>query len=226
MGMKKWIVPALFGIAVVALIILGIRAAGSNNNDAKPETSPTAITLSDSDKAGLKEGQITGQTNSPKVVVTEFGDFQCPACKQYEPTVEKIRSDYKDQVQLVFKHFPLYPTPHKNAQVSAYASEAAANQGKFWEMHDKLYDKQDDWAELGNPKDKFIGYAGDIGLDVDRFKRDYDSEAGKANINRDKDLGTKLQLKGTPSFFINGTLYEGKGGPEDILKQIDALVKQ
>ncbi len=225
--MKKWLIPVLFGIAIVALIILGVRAAGSESNDAKPQDSASpAAEMTDAQKTGLKEGQIFGQTNNPKVVLTEFADLQCPACKLYEPTLKTIREKYSDQVQIVFKHFPLAPTPHKNALVAAYASEAAANQGKFWDMHDKLYDAQDEWGEQADPKDKFVSYASAIGLNVDQFKKDYDGEAGKAGIERDKALGTSISLKGTPSFFINGVAFDTTGGGEELLKQIDALVQQ
>lgn len=225
--MKKWLIPVLFGIAIVALIILAVRAAGSESNDAKPQDSASpAAEMTDAQKTGLKEGQIFGQTNNPKVVLTEFADLQCPACKLYEPTLKTIREKYSDQVQVVFKHFPLAPTPHKNALVAAYASEAAANQGKFWEMHDKLYETQDEWGEQANPKDKFVSYASAIGLNVDQFKKDYDGEASKAGIERDKALGTSISLKGTPSFFINGVAFDTTGGGEELLKQIDALVQQ
>lgn len=225
--MKKWLIPVLFGIAIVALIVLAVRAAGSESNDAKPQDSASpAAEMTDAQKTGLKEGQIFGQTNNPKVVLTEFADLQCPACKLYEPTLKTIREKYSDQVQVVFKHFPLAPTPHKNALVAAYASEAAANQGKFWDMHDKLYETQDEWGEQANPKDKFVSYASAIGLNVDQFKKDYDGEAGKAGIERDKALGTSISLKGTPSFFINGVAFDTTGGGEELLKQIDALVQQ
>ena len=110
--MKKWLIPVLFGIAIVALIILAVRAAGSESNDAKPQdTASPAAEITDAQKTGLKEGQIFGQTNNPKVVLTEFADLQCPACKLYEPTLKTIREKYSDQVQVVFKHFPLAPTP-------------------------------------------------------------------------------------------------------------------
>lgn len=225
--MKKWIVPILFGIAVVALIILAVRAAGSETNDAKPvdSTSPAAQ-MSDEDKAGLKEGQIFGQTNSPKIILTEFADLQCPACKLYEPALSTIRTKYADQVQVIYKHFPLYPTPHKNALTAAYATEAAANQGKFWEMHDKLYDKQDDWAEKSNPKELFSGYAKELGLNVDQFNKDYDGEAGKSGIERDKALGTKIGLRGTPSFFINGEAFDTANGADELLSKIESLLQQ
>jgi protein-disulfide isomerase len=83
-----------------------------------------------------------------------------------------------------------------------------------------------EWGEQADPKDKFVSYASAIGLNVDQFKKDYDGEAGKAGIERDKALGTSISLKGTPSFFINGVAFDTTGGGEELLKQIDALVQQ
>jgi protein-disulfide isomerase len=162
------------------------------------------------------------------VVVSEFADFQCPACKSFEPTLKEILAENEGKVRLVFKHFPLYPSPHKNAMVSAHAAEAAGNQGKFWEMHDILYEKQDEWAEDGDPKPKYEEYAREIGLNVDDFKRDLEAEAGKDAINRDKDLGGELGLRGTPSIFVNGEAFDlqSGGGAEGLKARVKQAVEE
>ena len=153
----------------------------------------------------------------------EFGDFQCPACKNFEPMVAQAVKDFKGRIKFIYKHFPLTQI-HKNAMNSALAAEAAGKQGKFWEMHDILYEKQDDWAELDDPKPKYEEYAREIGLNTDDFKRDLDGEAGKDSINRDKDFGTELGLRGTPSIFVNGEAFDlQSGGGVEVLK---AKVKQ
>ena len=224
--MKKILIPAIFTFVIAVVLFFAIRAIIDPNNDSKPSdtASPTATPLSDQDKAQFKVGQSVG-SDKAKVVLTEFGDFQCPACKQFETTVEELRAAYPDDLQFIWKHFPLDPQPHKNARVASYASEAAGNQGKFWPMHDKLYEKQDEWAEVNDPKSKFVEYAKGLNLDVDKFKRDLDGEAGKSNIDRDLDLAKKIKLGGTPSFFINGNAYDTKLGQADLKTQVEAAIK-
>ncbi|MEI7818730.1 MAG: thioredoxin domain-containing protein [bacterium] len=224
--MKKYLIPGLFTLVIVAVIIFAVRAVSNTSNDSKPEDSqPPTVTLSDQDKKDLRVGQTTGPADA-KVVLTEFSDMQCPACKFYETTIREIRAEYKDQVLFVFKHFPLAPSPHKNAQLAAIAIESAAVQGKFWEMHDLMYDKQEDWAEVDNPKDKYTEYAGQVGMNTDQFKKDYDSETGKDAIKRDKDFGTRLKLKGTPSFFIDGVDFKTTGDPGALKAAIKQAVEQ
>ena len=224
--MKKYLVPALFTIAILALVIFAVRAVSSTANYAKPADSQSpSVTVSDSNKSALAKGQTFGKKDS-KIVLTEFADFQCPACKFYETTLRELKEEYKDQVLFVFKHYPLYPQPHKNAQIASIASEAASKQGKFWEMHDKLYDTQEDWAELEDPKSKFNDYADGLGLDLNRFKSDVAAEAGKDAIAADKEFGTRLKLKGTPSFFLNGAVFDTTGDPsalkDAVKKAVDA----
>lgn len=225
--MKKYLIPILFTAAIVALLVFAVRASMSEDNNVKPAESPQAAQLNDKQKEELKQGQSKGAGDA-KVVLTEFADFQCPACKAFEPTLAEILTENEGKVRLVFKHFPLYPSPHKNALVSAYASEAAGKQGKFWEMHDKLYETQDDWAEAGDPKDKFIGYARDLGLNTDDFSRDLNDEAGKDVIDRDKAFGTELKLSGTPTIFINGEEFDLRsgGGAEGLKAKVRQVVAE
>lgn len=225
--MKKYLVPAIFTLLIIGIVIFVVRAASSNSNDAKPaESSTTSTALTDEQKARLKEGQKKGASDA-KVVVTEFADFQCPACKVFAPTLDEILKENEGKVLIVFKHFPLYPQPHQNALVSAYASEAAAKQGKFWEMYTILYEKQDDWAELEDPKPKFVEYAKSLGLNEDGFRRDLDAEAGKDVINADKDFASELKLKGTPSIFVNGEEYSLRdGGAAGLKARVKELVAQ
>lgn len=224
--MKKYLIPILFTVVIIALLIFAVRASMSENNDVKPSASPTAKTLNDKQKEELKQGQSRGASDA-KVVLSEFADFQCPACRSFEPTLTEILAENEGKVRLVFKHFPLYPSPHKNAMVSAYAAESAAKQGKFWEMHDKLYATQDDWAELGDPKDKFIEYARELGLNTDDFSRDLNAETGKDTIKRDKDFGLELGIQGTPTVFIDGVEFNMKsdGGVEGLKGKIKQAVE-
>lgn len=225
--MKKYLIPILFTAGIVAILIFAVRASMSEGNDPKPSESESSKTLTDEQKDQLTRGQSQG-VDDAKVVVSEFADFQCPACKSFEPSLKEILAENEGKVRLVFKHFPLYPTPHKNAMVAAHASEAAGKQGKFWEMHDILYEKQDDWAELDDPKPKYEEYAREIGLNVEDFKRDLDGEAGKDSINRDKDFGGELELRGTPSIFLNGEAFDlqSGGGAEGLKAKVKQAVEE
>ena len=137
-----------------------------------------------------------------KVTVVEFSDFQCPFCGRVGPTLERLRKEYPDDVKLVFKHLPL--SFHKQAQGAAEAAEAAHLQDQFWPMHDKLFAGQRALSE-----EKYVEWAGEIGLDVEAFKRDMKSSRVKNRINKDKREAASLGVSGTPGFFINGRFLSG-----------------
>ena len=147
--------------------------------------------------------RVFGETAS-KVTLIEYGDFQCPACGQYEPIVQKVRTDYADKIAFVYRHFPL--SQHKNAKITAYASEAAGKQGKFWEMHDMFYAGQNTWANLSDDKarDVLIKYAETIGLDLKLFNDQMDSSEIKNKVEADSQSGLKAGVNSTPTFILNG----------------------
>src|SRR5947209_2415703 len=130
---------------------------------------------------------VRGPMNAP-VTVEEYGDFQCPPCGMMYPEVKKIEQDYGDKIKVVFHNFPI-TTMHKFAMMAAMAAEAAGFQGKYWEMHDKLYENQRSWATSDEPGPAFIGYARDLGLDLDRFTRDMNGPEARAIIERDQQAG-------------------------------------
>lgn len=138
-----------------------------------------------------------------KLTLVEFGDFQCPACGAYEPLVSQVVKDNAKNVKFVFKHFPLMQM-HHNALLAAKASEAAALQGKFWEMHDKLYEKQEEWGNTLNAREYIMSYATTIGLDVAKFTKDIESKAIEEKILAELKEGSTLGVQGTPTFFLNG----------------------
>jgi protein-disulfide isomerase len=148
----------------------------------------------------------------PKVTIIEFGDFQCPFTGRVKPTLDALLQTYGADLALVYRHNPL--SFHANAQLAAEAAEAARAQGKFWEMHDKLFANQ---QALG--RDALTGYAREIGLDVDRFNAALDGEAGKARIDRDVADEARFSVGGTPQFFINGRSFRG-AQPIEAFKQI------
>lgn len=134
-----------------------------------------------------------------KIVLIEYSDFQCPACRSYYPMVKKLAQEVPN-LAVVYRHFPL--SQHTNARPSAQAAEAAGQQGKFWEMHDMLFDNQQHWADLRGSAETFQGYAVALGLDIDKFKTDYNSAAAKTKIEADYQSGAR-DINGTPTFFVN-----------------------
>lgn len=137
-----------------------------------------------------------------EVTIVEFSDFQCPFCARVNPTLKQIRDEYGDQVRVVFKHLPL--AFHSKAPAAHAASEAAHRQGKFWEMHDKIFANQREISE-----ENYVVWAGEIGLDVEQFKKDSSSGAVKKKVDSDLQEAGKLGVSGTPGFFINGRFTAG-----------------
>jgi Na+/H+ antiporter NhaA len=145
---------------------------------------------------------IRGPEDAP-VTVLEYGDFECPYCGQAEPVLRELLREFGDDVRYVWRHLPLNDV-HPNAQLAAEAAEAAAEQGAFWEMHDLLLARQD---SLKLPD--LLSYAGEIGLDVERFEDDLRTRAGAARIAIDVDSADLSGVSGTPTFFINGLRHYG-----------------
>lgn len=148
--------------------------------------------------------------NAKNVTLMEYGDFQCPVCGLYyqpvKDTVERLKSDIKFQ----FRNLPITQI-HPNAFAAARAAEAADLQGKYWEMHDKLYTNQSSWASSTTPLSFFKVYAKDIGLDITKFEKDYAGNVTNDRINADMAEFSKTnQEVGTPTFFINGKYISNK----------------
>lgn len=140
-----------------------------------------------------------------KVLFVEYGDFQCPYCGQAYPNIKSLTTKYKQQIAFVFRNFPII-TAHPNAKAAAAAAEAASLQGKYWEMHDKLYETQNEWSNA-SAKDRttiFISYAKGLGLDSAKFTADMSSEVVTQKINFDTSVAKKANVEGTPTFVVNG----------------------
>lgn len=142
-----------------------------------------------------------------KVTLVEYGDFQCPSCATYEPILKRLLEETPAGLRIVFRHFPLVQI-HKNALPSSKAAEAAGKQGKFWDMHDILFETQSDWDNLGNPKDKFIEYAKRLELDEQKFTDDYESKEISVKIDADTLSGNNLKVNATPTFYLNGKFIQ------------------
>jgi protein-disulfide isomerase len=139
------------------------------------------------------------------VQIVKFSDYQCPACKFFVPIEQKIREDYGDQVSIVTKHFPL--SMHPYAHVASRSAEAARKQGKYKEMHDKIFEGQELWSK-GNAESIFVSYAQELGLDVNMFAADMNSAEMNRIVMEQRKEGVKLGINATPTFFINGIKVE------------------
>ena len=193
MNIKRTLFWAVF-LIILALILWGLtvamnKSSVSTTNNLIP---PAPVSTSD---------HILGPSNAP-VTMIEYGDFECPACGVYFPLVERLMKEASSTVRLVFRHFPL--PQHANALITAEASEAASLQGKFWDMYRLIYEHQSDWSNLTDAHDILDSYAGQIGLDMVKFKADLDSAAVKTLIANDQAEGVKIGIEGTPTFFVNG----------------------
>ena len=154
------------------------------------------------DEGVVISDKIKGNSEA-QVVLVEYSDFQCPACAQFYPIVKEIVEEYSDDIRFEYKHFPLISI-HALAVPAARAAEAAGQQGKFFEMHDKLFDNQRAWSNAANPNPYFISYAEEIGLDVETFKRHMRSALIDQRIEEQFGEARELGLSGTPSFYLNG----------------------
>jgi protein-disulfide isomerase len=145
---------------------------------------------------------VAGNEDAP-VTLVEYGDFECPYCGMAHPIVKAARNDLKSDLRFVFRHFPLAES-HPHARLAAQAAEAAAAQGHFWEMHDMLFEHQDSLES-----EDLLGYAKSIGLDVARFTSELKAGTYEKRVRDDFRSGVKSGVNGTPTFFVNGTRYDG-----------------
>lgn len=183
---------AIVGIIVVLfvgfLVLRDTDDAGQTNSNAEPTN------------------HVKGE-NTANIVLTEFADFQCPACAQYYPVLEQVVDKYGEEIAFQFRHFPLVSI-HRNAFAASRAAEAAGKQGKFWEMYDLLFAGQSDWSTQTNPNGIFETYAKQIELDVAQYNEDFKSAAVNDAINADRSVGEEIGITGTPSFTLNGEVIQ------------------
>jgi protein-disulfide isomerase len=164
------------------------------------------------------KGPARGPANAP-VTIVEFSDFQCPYCSKEVPVIEKVLKEYDGKVRLVFRHYPL--DFHPFAQKAAEAAACAQDQGKFWELHDKMFTNQGKLAV-----DDLKGYAKSVGLDGSRFDKCLDSGEKKPLVEEDMKAGTAAGVSGTPAFFINGVFINGAQPYEQIKQAVDRELKK
>jgi len=185
-------------IAVIALLIISFIISNSDDT-----IDPASFADLEVQEIGIHE---KGNLES-EIRLVEYSDLQCPACKNTAPILDSLVADLGDQFALEYRHFPLRSI-HPNAQLAAQAAEAAGIQGKFWEMHDVLFEKQSEWSQSFNPERYFRTYAVELGLNEDRFRFDLESNEVKDRVNADYNQGLELGVQGTPAFVLNGELID------------------
>jgi protein-disulfide isomerase len=149
-----------------------------------------------------------------RVMVLEYGDFECPLCHAIEPGVRQLRAAHPADVAFVFRHFPLEDA-HPHALLAAEAAEAAAAQSQFWPMHDLLL------ADPNRLKRHHLeSYAEQLGLDISRFRAELDDEIYRQRIREHQDGGRRSHLRATPGFYVNGVIQDVSGGMRDLFEAV------
>lgn len=169
-------------------------------------------------KVDIGNAPTRGNENAA-VTIVEWSDFQCPFCNRVSPTLAQIREEYGDRVRFAFKHLPL--SIHPQAAGAHAAAEAAHRQGKFWEMHDLIFENQRDLSVA-----TFEGYASEMGLDMDQYRRDVEAKEIASRISDDMNQAQKLGVTGTPSFFINGKYLSGAQPFSNFKRVIDEALEK
>jgi protein-disulfide isomerase len=168
---------------------------------------------------GARQATVSGQLKGePKVIIVEFSDFQCPACRLMSGLVRQMVNKYEG-VGLIYRHFPIN-TIHRNAYKAAEASEVAGSLGKFWEYHDVLFARQDEWVEEKDIVGRLVSYAEEIGLSGEIFLEKLNRGEGAEGVQTDLALGRKIGIVATPTLFVNGEKVNGENLEEAIQKAL------
>ena len=211
--MNKQFIGIIIGVIVglVGIFVL------TNNKESSNNGGNNTVAQASEHVAGKLDSQVT---------LIEYGDFQCPACKSFFPLVNEIKNTYGDRIKFQFRHFPLVQI-HNNAFIGSRAAEAAGKQGKFFEMHDLLYENQDSWSTASNPATILESYATQLGLELDKFKTDMNSASVADTINADVKAAQATGGNSTPTFVLNGKRIEQNPRSVDDFKKLidDELAK-
>lgn len=194
-------------LVVVLLIVLVRRPAKVSDVSGSPDPSRGASTA--------------------KVILKEYSDFACPSCNVLHTTLEDVVSNYSDSVQLIFNDFPL--PNHLRSRSAAEAAQCADKQGKFWEYHDQLFDKQSEWPNLGesDAENFFMNLGKDASIsDQDAFQQCIQKQQTKDLVEEDYKEGVALDINSTPTLFINDERFTGAMEPDELKSKIDALLAQ
>lgn len=220
--------------AVAILLLVGLVAWTRATN---PPIDLSGVENNSVLTGSIHSGNIADHTlgsEANKVLLVEYGDYQCPSCAGAHPNVSSIMEEYGDDITFVFRNFPL-TTIHPNARAAAAVAEAAGLQGKFWEMHDLLFENQNDWSPLDATQrtNVFKGYATQLELNIDTFNTDLTASDVNKKINFDLALGKSAGASATPTFFLNGQKLDDatstaivQGNLDDVKVKLDAAIAE
>jgi len=212
-------VPLLVGTLIGSLLlIIGIAYFFSGG----APTSENGLEMYDPAEIAGEKTHVKGVEN-PEITIVEFSDFQCPACQEAAPMVDQIVKSYPNQVQVIYRHFPLDQI-HPNARTAALASEVVAESGKFWEYHDILFARQADWEAITDRsklKEMFADFASELEIDKASFLEKIEDASIAEKVQNDVTVANNANVNATPTFFVNGQ----KVLATDLLPLIESLLE-
>ena len=212
---KKTVSKIIIWVVVLVAVIGGIYFLSQMNSGTSSSATVDAITDVDQTK-GNPDGQI---------VLIEYSDFQCPACSTYYNMSKQLMDEFSEDIYFAYRHFPLRNI-HSNAQLAAQVAEAAGRQGKFWEMHDKLFDNQSNWSDESNPEEIFLTYAKELELNEEEYNIDLESKEVKDKVDNDYTGGVGAKVNSTPSFFLNGEKISNPKTIDDFRETIQKIIDE
>jgi len=205
MSTKTWIIFA----AICVVLFGGLIIWSSRDNIDVSKVDADKIQPATKNSGNVAD-HVFGDKDS-NVVLFEYGDFQCPGCGSAYPNVKAVSEKYEKQLAFVFRNFPL-TTIHPNARAAAAAAEAAGLNGKYWQMHNALYENQSSWSESSTTErtNLFSQYAVNVGVDANTFTKTLTSKSSQINrkIDFDRAIGNKIGVSATPTFYLNGKKLE------------------
>ena len=224
MNGRTWAVFIVIVVAVIGGMVYMARQDKLDVSDVGKDKA--AGVLAAEDRNGNIDEHVLGKKDA-KLIIVEYGDYQCPGCSTAAPKAKAVAEKYKDNVALIFRNFPI-PSLHPNARAAAAAAEAAALQGKFWEMHDLIYANQDTWSQAStNDRTEIVlGYARQIGLKEEQFKEGLSDARITKKINFDVAIARTQGVTGTPTFYINGELVESTNDADYLENAVKEALKR
>ena len=207
-------------IVICTILMVGCQSYSDEYNSNSSSGQVNGLTSENNSEAAQKldEGEFFKGSEDAKVVLVELADFECPACKNYFKEIKKFTDEYKDKIKFVYLSYPL--SYHEHAMEASLAFEAAAKQGKAWDMYNTLYSIK----RLSS--DEIKNAAKEIGLDMTQFEADRNSQELKDKIKSHKQKGDSINLTGTPTFFLNGKQINFNPTYENLKKEVDKLLSE
>jgi protein-disulfide isomerase len=209
-----------YGIWAAAVIIIIAVVGGLLAVVNSPSSTSNTVTV-----APVTSRDITNGDKNAKLTLIEYADFQCPACGAYHPLIDQLLKDYNGKIFYIYRMFPLVNL-HPNAFVAAQAGYAAWKQGKFFQMDDLLYNNQDAWAGVSDPRSIFVSYAKQLKMNVSLFETDMNSNAAKTYVQDSENEAMSEGINATPTFILNGVEIQNPNSYSDFKKLIDTQLSQ